>query len=288
MSDDWGLTGSSCLVVDDNGNDREILRRVLERAGAAVVEAASAPRGLAEATRARNARRPFDLVLVAAAMSPIDGFEFAEHLKPHAKEFAGTILVVGGRNVARDVKRAEAIGIGATVAKPLSHEAISAALNAVRRTPNRPAQPPPVTANPAERRRRILVVEDTNDIAWMIRAMVEGPRYEVDVATNGSIAVDLVRITAYDLVLMDLMMPQFDGYWTAREIRKWEQANGRRPVPIIAITAYVDETPEKAFAARFNGYLRKPFERPALLKMIDHHLARVRPRPTGDDAAPAS
>jgi CheY-like chemotaxis protein len=287
MSDGSDLTGSSCLVVDDNGNDREMLRRVLERAGAEVVEAVSAPRGLVEATRARTAKRPFDLVFVAAALSPIDGFEFAEHLKPHAKEFAGTVLVLAGRNVARDVSRAQAIGIGATLAKPFSHETIFAAVNAVRRTPNQPAQPTSTTANPSERRRRILVVEDTNDIAWMIRAMVEGPRYEVDMATNGSVAVDLVRITAYDLVLMDLMMPQFDGYWTAREIRKWEQANGRRPVPIIAITAYVDETPEKAFAARFNGYLRKPFERQALLKIIEQYL-RVRAKPAGDDAAPAS
>ena len=288
MSEGCDLTGSSCLVVDENGTDREILRRVLQRAGAEVVEAISVPRGLAEATRARNARRPFDLLFVAAAMRPIDGFEFAEHLKSHAKEFAGTILVVAGRNAARDVERAHAIGIHATLAKPLSHEAIFAAVDAVRQTPNRPAPPQPVTANAPERPRRILVVEDTRDIAWMIRAMVEGPRYEVDVATNGGIAFDLVRITAYDLVLMDLMMPQFDGYWTAREIRKFEQANGRKPVPIIALTAYIEETPEKAFAARFNGYLRKPFDRATLLKVIEQQLPRVRPRPAGDTTARAS
>jgi CheY-like chemotaxis protein len=280
MSEGRDLTGSSCLVVDENGNDRETLGRVLKHAGAEVVEATSAPRGLVEATRARSARRPFDLVFVAAAMSPIDGFELAEHLKPHAKEFAGTIVVVGGRDAAKAVERAQAIGVHATLAKPLFHDAIFAAVDTVRQMPNRPveASPATATAHPPERRRRILVVEDTNDIAWMIRAMVEGPRYEVDVATNGSIAVDLVRITDFDLVLMDLMMPQFDGYWTAREIRKWEQANGRRPVPIIAITAYVDETPDKAFAARFNGYLRKPLERHVLLKVIEQHIARARPR----------
>ena len=106
--------------------------------------------------------------------------------------------------------------------------------------------------------------------------MVEGRGYEVDLATNGGIAADLYRMADYDLVLMDLMMPDFDGYWAAREIRRWEQANQRKPVPMIAVTAYVDETPDKAYAARFNDYLRKPFERPTLLRAIEQNLAHAR------------
>ena len=277
MSEAPKLTGSSCLVVDENGNDRETLRRVLMQAGADVVEATSAPRGLAEAARARNARRPFDLVFVAGAMSPIDGFEFAEHLQAHAKEFAGTIFVTDhSRHAFRDQSRLQALGLRAQLVKPLSREAIFAAIHQVRRAgeplaPTRSSSP----ASPV-RRKRILLAEDTTDVAWVIRAMVEGRGYEVDLATNGGIAADLYRMADYDLVLMDLMMPDFDGYWAAREIRKWEQATQRKPVPMIAVTAYVDETPDKAYAARFNDYLRKPFERPTLLRAIEQNLAHAR------------
>jgi CheY-like chemotaxis protein len=215
--------------------------------------------------------RPFDLPFVAASMSLMDGIELAEHLKKHPREFARMILMVDPKHAKRDLPRARATGIATHVAKPLIRQAIAGAITAALNVSSA-ALPPAEVETRAHRRFRILLAEDTADVGWIIRTMVEGADYQVDLAADGGIAADLFRMVGYDLVLMDLQMPGFDGYQAAREIRNWEHAKGLKRTPIIAVTAFAQERPEKAFATGFDGYLLKPFEKQTLLKLIASHL----------------
>ncbi len=236
--------------------------------GAQVVEAETGPRGLAELTRARDSGDPFHLIILDTSMSPMDGFEIAEHLRAHPQEFSRIILMLGPNEITQELPRARKSGVAAYVGKPLARAAVVSAIAATLNLEVKEAQPP--------KRFRILLAEDTPDVAWIIRTIIEGPDYQVDVAHDGGIAADLFRMLTYDLVLMDLQMPHFDGYWATREIRNWERANTLKRTPIIAITAFAhEEDPRKSFEAGLDAYLVKPVSKETLFKQINKHLAKL-------------
>jgi CheY-like chemotaxis protein len=250
------------------------LQKTLTEWGAEVVEAASGPRGIAELARAREAGRPFQLIFLAAAMTLMDGFQVAEQLRRQPAEFACTIVMVGPEQIASQLAGARQLGIP-WIAKPLTRSAIIGAVSTVLNLQNGEAQP---SSQPRHKQRfRILLADDNSDVGWIIRTQVEGPDYQVDVAQDGSVAADLFRIVDYDLVLMDLQMPNFDGYWATRKIREFERQEHRRHVPIIAVTAFTnEEDPRKSLRAGLNGYLAKPVSKDVLFKVLQKHLGAPR------------
>ena len=268
------------LVIDDEFSVRAVLHKTLAEWGAVVAEADAGARGIAELTRARDAGLPFELIFVDSTMAVTDGFEVVERLKRHPQEFQRTVLMVGPERTAEEIPKARALGV-IYVAKPLTRAAIVGAIANVLGLP-RESDEPPQTGH--RRRMRVLLAEDTADVSWILRTLIEGPDYQVDVAQNGRMAADLFRMADYDLVLMDLQMPNFDGYWAARQIRAWERENGRKRTPIIAVTAFAEqEDPRKSFEAGLDGYLVKPVFKDALLRMINKLL-----RPAPPKAGPSS
>jgi len=272
MSRPLNLNGIKTLVVDDDLTTRTVLSTALKEWGAQVVEAESGPRGLAELTRMRVAGDPFQLIFLDSSMSPIDGFEIAERLRAHPQEFGRIILMVGPNQITQDLSQARKLGVATYVGKPLARPAIVGAIAATLNLEVKQPQPP----SPGKPKRfRILLAEDTADVAWIIRTLIEGPDYQVDVARDGGVAADLFRLLDYDLVLMDLQMPNFDGYWATREIRTWERENHLKRTPIIAITAFAhEEDPRKSFQAGLDGYLVKPVPKETLLRLIGKHLGQ--------------
>jgi CheY-like chemotaxis protein len=272
MSRPLNLTGIKTLVVDEQAI-RKILVTAVGEWGAQVVEAESGPRGLAELTRARVSGNPFQLIFLGSNMSPMDGFEIAEHLRAHPQEFARIILMIGPNQLTQDLPRARKLGLTAYVGKPLTRPAIVGAIAATLNLDLQQGQPP----GPGKPKRfRILLAEDTPDVAWIIRTLIEGPDYQVDVAHDGGNAADLFRVLDYDLILMDLQMPHFDGYWATREIRNWERSNHLKRTPIIAITAFAhEEDPRKSFEAGLDAYLVKPVSKETLFRLIGKHLGKA-------------
>ena len=260
------LRGVRTLVVDDEFSIRAVLRKTLADWGADVAEADAGPRGIAELTRARDAGAPFQLIFVDSTMTPTDGFEVVERLKAHPQEFQRAILMIGPEHTTQEIPRARALG-AFYVAKPLTRSAMIGAISAVLGTSGKASEP--VAQAGGQRRLRVLIAEDTPDVSWILRTLIEGPDYQVDVAQDGRMAADLFRMADYDLVLMDLQMPNFDGYWAARQIRAWERENHLKRTPIIAVTAFAQqEDPRKSFEAGLDGYLVKPVFKDALLRMI--------------------
>ena len=269
---DLNLKGVKSLVADPDASIRIALRKRLGDWGADVVEAESGARGLAELTRARGADSPFGLIFVASAMTPTTGFEVVELLKPHPAEFARTILMLEADRIVEEVARAEELGVAAYVAKPLNRSAIIGAISAVLGADA--AEEDPELRRKLQRS-RILVAEDSSDVAWILRTQIEGPDYHVDVAPDGSVAVNLFRLGEYDLVLMDIQMPNFDGYWATAEIRAWERRNQLKRTPIVALTAFAQqEDAQKSFRAGLDGHLVKPIDKEKLLSAIARHLKR--------------
>jgi len=119
---------------------------------------------------------------------------------------------------------------------------------------------------------RILLVEDSPDNCTIAVAYLEDTPYRVEIAENGAIACEMFAARHYDLVLMDRQMPVMDGLTATRTIRAWEQANGRKPTPVIALTASaLKGDREKCLAAGCTAFLTKPIKQDVLLQAIKEH-----------------
>jgi CheY-like chemotaxis protein len=125
---------------------------------------------------------------------------------------------------------------------------------------------------------KILLVEDDEDSYDMLMGRIEHKGYEVDLATTGEESLDMVGEANYDLILMDIRLPGFDGYEATHRIR--ERSDGDRYVPIIAITAYaLEEDREKALAAGCDDYHAKPVHFSKLIEQMETLLGEEKAAP---------
>jgi signal transduction histidine kinase/CheY-like chemotaxis protein len=138
-----------------------------------------------------------------------------------------------------------------------------------------PADAPPADGAPpsAEPPRRVLLAEDNEVNVYIFCAMLAAPEFEVDIADNGLVALELARSRRYDIGFIDLMMPAMDGLTLAHELRRWESEGGRPRMPLVALTARAfDSDVAACLAAGFDRHVGKPFSRDTLLSAA-HELA---------------
>jgi CheY-like chemotaxis protein len=122
---------------------------------------------------------------------------------------------------------------------------------------------------PEQRPLKILLVDDSDDNRLLVKTYLKGDAYRIDEAENGEEAVALFQSGSYDLVLMDMQMPVMDGYTATRVIRLWEEEQGRKRTPVIALTAYaLKEDAAKSEAAGCDTHLTKPIKKAVLLEAI--------------------
>ena len=145
-----------------------------------------------------------------------------------------------------------------------------------------PPAPAALRAGPLQ----ILIAEDCEDNLFLIKAYLKNSGFELYFAENGKIAVERFMAGNFDLVLMDVQMPEMDGHEATRAIRQWEAARGLRPVPILTLTAHaLKEEADKSAAAGCTGHLTKPIDKETLLAAIAAHAGgAVRVTPPADVA----
>ncbi len=120
---------------------------------------------------------------------------------------------------------------------------------------------------------RLLLVEDSPDNALLVESFLRRQPVTVEVAANGREGVERFQQARYDLILMDIQMPEMDGYEATERIRALEAAEGRAPTPIIALTAHaLNEHRERSRACGMDDYLTKPITRERLVEAIAKHL----------------
>jgi CheY-like chemotaxis protein len=119
----------------------------------------------------------------------------------------------------------------------------------------------------------MLVVDDSKDIRLLVKTLLKKSPYNIDMAKDGKIAVQMFSSGKYDIVLMDMQMPVMDGCTATAEIRKWEKENGRDETPIIAFTAHaLKEGIGKCLEAGCTGHIAKPVKKKALLAVVSKFL----------------
>ena len=179
-----------------------------------------------------------------------------------------------------DNGRSRELGIARHLVKPVKRSQLLAEITQAMGgvTSSAEPSPPPGSADAAEDQRalRILLVEDFPDNRMLVQSYLKNTPYRIDIAENGEIGVGKLKSGQYDLVLMDIAMPVMDGYTATREIRKWEEENGVRPTPVIALTASaLIEDEQKCLDAGCTAYLTKPVKKRTLLGAIREHAAVV-------------
>jgi two-component system, sensor histidine kinase and response regulator len=273
--DSSSLVGVSVLIVDDNATNRRILGDTLAAWGMRTGMAASGDEALTILEQAAAAE-PFHLILTDAQMPGMDGFTFSERVKQRP-ELAGVILMMltsaGQRG---DAARCVKSGLAGYLTKPVKrkdlHAAILCALGGAFQTePSSNARL--ITRHSlraeAPRRLRVLLAEDNHVNQKLAEKLLDKRGYSVAVAGNGREALDLLGREVFDVVLMDVQMPEMDGLEATAAIRQRENRDGGH-VPIVAMTAHAmkgDE--ERCIHAGMDAYIAKPIRPEELFEAIE-------------------
>jgi len=264
------------LVVDDIEINRNIFRWQLETWGMAPGCAASGEAALTVLCQAAEAGVPYDVVLIDHAMPGMDGEELGRRIKA-APSIADTKLILAGSlNLHGDTERFKEIGFSACIYKPVRRSTLLDSLigrviaaddtggEGLSAPEGGGASAKAIVTGPAM---RILVAEDNqvNQLLASVTLQKEGHR--VDVANNGIEAVEAVRRLTYDLILMDVNMPEMDGVTATRKIRELGGAKSR--IPVIALTAdAMKGDRERLLSQGMDEYVPKPLERDKLLAIL--------------------
>jgi two-component system sensor histidine kinase/response regulator len=267
------LEGLRVLVVDDNGTNRRILRDTLASWRMKPVLAEDAVAALDQLQRAAGSSLPFALLLVDAHMPGVDGFDLIGHVRQDA-QFAGVIIMMltsaGQRG---DVTRCRDLGVAGYLTKPISQsELLDAILQVFGTRSDAPDSHPLITRHSLreERKaRRVLLAEDNPVNQTLALRLLEKRGFEVQVAATGRAALERVGREKFDVVLMDVQMPEMDGFEATAAIREIEKTTGDH-LPIIAMTAHAMKGDrERCLAAGMDGYVAKPVHSSELFAQID-------------------
>ncbi len=276
------LAGKAVLVVDDNAHNRLILKEQLARWLVRPVSAVSADDAEAAVAAARAAGDPFEGVLLDMSMPHRDGLALAAALRARS-EYAGLPLIMLTSATTPTADQLLAAGIDECLIKPVLAAELRSAL--LRRLPG--VEPrsalAPRPAPEAGFSHRVLVVEDNPVNQLVAVGLLEAHGYTAETADDGVSALEVLRGTTFDAILMDIQMPRLDGYAATRAIRAGEPVGQR--VPVIAMTAAaVEGERERCLAAGMDDFLTKPVDPAAMAAVLRHWLRQEDsarpPRPT--------
>jgi PAS domain S-box-containing protein len=262
------------LVVDDNATHRTILREMLVSWRMKPTAVAGAREALEELRRAARAGEPYPLVLLDSQMPDIDGFALAEQIRAQPELVGATIMMAVSSDRQGGAERCREAGISACLMKPLKQsELLNTILDLMSakegRRPSTVVEPPEPSAGAGtERRLRILLAEDNMVNQRLAMRILEKRGHAVVMACNGKEALAVLERELFDLVLMDLEMPEMGGFEATAHIRRREQGTGRH-VPILALTAHAMKGDrERCLAAGMDGYVAKPIQARELYQAI--------------------
>ena len=260
------------LIVDDNATNRRILEETLLRWGMNPASATGGQEALAILERSDGEKPAFALVLLDVHMPDLDGFGVAAAMRRNPRLADCPIVMLTSAGGRSDAARCRELRIAGYLPKPLHSKdllrAILAALGTqARRRKPRAERSSLAAGEPQEL--KILLVEDNPVNQLLASRILQKRGHVVVLAGDGKSAVEIVRQQSFDLVLMDVQMPEMDGLEATTAIREHERASGKH-VPIIAMTAHaLVGDKERCLEAGMDGYLSKPMQPEELYAILD-------------------
>ncbi|MEP7015657.1 MAG: response regulator, partial [Verrucomicrobiota bacterium] len=266
------LDGLRVLIVDDNAVNCRILEEMLINWRMKPTVVRSARAALGEMQSAAATGQPFPLVLLDAMMPEMDGFSLAEKIKQEPGLGGATVMMLSSAMRTGEATRATELGIHSVMTKPvMQSDLLDAILLGLGSNQLAAAHQPGDEsnfANAGQRPLQILVVEDNAINRAVARAILEKQSHTVTQATNGLEALQEIKTKNFDLVLMDIQMPEMDGFAATARIRELEKSSGRH-TPIVAMTAHaMIGDRERCIAAGMDDYISKPLGKEDLLRVL--------------------
>lgn len=272
------LRGLKVLVVDDNATNRRIVAELLRRWGMSPLAVDGGTKALSALEEAHSRGAPFALALVDCMMPHMDGFELANRIRRTPHLASTHLLMLTSASPEYSAERCREAGIKNCLSKPIHHSHLYNAISAVilgeqeERPVHRQASPGiQRSSNPMN----ILLAEDNAFNQKVAVGMLQNMGHQVSVVSNGWEAVKAAESERFDLILMDVQMPQMDGFQATKAIRALEISREHR-TPIIAMTAYaMTGDREKCLSEGMDGYISKPIRGAELFSTIENLSANL-------------
>jgi two-component system, sensor histidine kinase and response regulator len=263
----------SVLIVDDNSTNRRILQEIVLGWQMKPTLSESGPEALTVLERAATKGTPFALILLDAQMPGMDGFSVAERIKQDARLGGSTVIMLTSAGLRGDAARCRELGIKAYLTKPIKRSSLLQAIKIVLGSQGEVEENPAVVTihslRENRRRLRILLAEDNAVNQILAVRLLEKRGHEVVVAGNGSDALEALEMQIFDVMLMDIQMPEMDGLQATTAIRRGELKTGKH-IPIIAMTAHaMAGDKERCLEAGMDGYVSKPLRAADLFSSIE-------------------
>jgi two-component system sensor histidine kinase/response regulator len=268
------LRGLPALVVDDNATNRRILEVQLAGWGMKPTMAANAAEALNAVHRAAADGAPFRLVLVDFHMPNVDGLELTEQIR-RIPEAAGVKIIIMSSAV-RENYSLQDRGIDAYLLKPVRASELLDVIRTVlgKTSLSQDSSKRPLAASSAHPV-RVLVAEDNPVNQALIKRLLTKWGHTVVIAQDGKQALSLLEIEKFDVILMDLQMPEINGFEATTAIREKERATGNH-VLIIALTAHaLKGDRERCIDAGMDEYVAKPIDAHKLFEVLESAAARA-------------
>ena len=261
------LDGKRILVVDDNATNRMILDHYLSACSVSLTLCNSGEEALKQVESSFKVNQPFDIILIDYRMPAVDGLQLAEQLNSQYGSNGPDMFILSSGSLR--FEQAQKYGVKAIVHKPIHQTHLYDVL--VNRAEQfeevsieqKPAERPPVLSG------KVLLVDDELINQKVAHAILQQFGLEIDLATNGWEAVQLSDANYYDVILMDIQMPEMSGYEATEIIREREATTNTKPVVIIAMTANaMESTKTRCLDVGMDDFIAKPIKPNELLKRL--------------------
>jgi len=266
------LDGLTVLVVENNQTLRQILQETLS--GWRMCPTCVAGNDVLTVLQEQESRgEAFSLVLLDAHSWDDDGFTLAERIMANPRWAAPTIMMLSAVGIRGDAERCRKLGIAAYLTKPVKQsELLDAIMNVLHRRATTAVDQPVVTRHTLREGRaqkHILLAEDNLINRRLALSMLQKRGYRVTTAENGLEAIAAFQREPFDLILMDVQMPEMDGFEATGQIRRLEMERGGR-IPIVAMTAHAMKGDrERCLEAGMDDYISKPIQVDKLMDIIE-------------------
>jgi CheY-like chemotaxis protein len=265
------------LIVDDNNTNRRVLCGMLSRWGMKPTGVECGPSALKALEMAKSAGHPFPLIVIDGQMPEMDGFALVERIQKDPELVGATIMMLTSAGHLGDGARCRQLGISAYLVKPIRQgELLDAICSVLNEAPKKTSVPLVTrhTLREIKKRLRVLLAEDNAVNQMLAVRLLEKRGYTVSVAVNGRYALAAFEKESFDVILMDIQMPEMDGFEATAAIRVREKSTGRH-IPIIAMTAHsLVGDQERCLTAGMDGYVSKPIRTHQLFAAIERFFVQ--------------
>jgi len=265
------ITDLPVLVVDDNHTNRRLLTSMLQNWHMRPTVLASGEEALIELTRAAEAGTPYALALLDVQMPGMDGFELVQHMRDQPQAMVATVMMQTSQGQRGDGERCRELGVSSYLSKPVSQSDLLDAIMTALGEPLESSSPLITQHSLRETRRKLklLLAEDNIVNQKLATILLQRQGHSVTLANNGIEALEQWKAGEFDAILMDVDMPEMNGYEATERIRALEAALGRH-IPIVAMTAHAMQgAREECLSHGMDGYLSKPIHIDTLWHELD-------------------